>query len=526
MNFKELLIPFAFVFLATAIFQWFLTPRLEKKDEATTGQRFSAPAVAVTGPMRRDISFLERDEKQFPQHSAEQRVAEHLVPEQRVEVTTEHGNYLLSSYGASIASMTYNHEVNKTVHAIPTIIAPTDDWSQLFLLVALDEQTPFYFKLKDHQETDKNVYVTFEADTPRAAIQKKYSIYKDSYRVDLQLTINPHGDAVQPRIFFNAPQLLSAEKKSAQRAGVIDEQQSITKYYESRHVRELQDNYWTAPTFVGVEDRYFIHALVNDPQHLVQRAFYDIAAEKFQAILEGPVIKKETAWNLSFYFGPKEYASMVAIDPRLEVVLEYGWLGFISRPLFTLMKWINSFIHNFGLTIILLTLLITLVSVPFTMGLTRSSAQARDVQKKMQYIKQRYKDDPEALQREQAELIKKHGITGMMGGGGCIMSLIQLPLFFALNRILSGAIELYKAPFLWLSDLSGPDPFYILPAFVMISMLVSAMQGDNQQRIMGLVMALMFGALSVGFPAGLSLYIAVSVLVRALQAAVQKAYNL
>jgi YidC/Oxa1 family membrane protein insertase len=142
------------------------------------------------------------------------------------------------------------------------------------------------------------------------------------------------------------------------------------------------------------------------------------------------------------------------------------------------------------------------------------------MQKKLAYIEQKYKHDPERLRKEKAELISKHGMPGL---GGCLPLFAQLPIFFALSRVLTNSLELYKAPFLWVCDLSAPDPYYILPIVIALSMIFQGLSsGEGKQQFISLAMALVFGAFSARFSAGLCLYIIVGTLFFAIQTFLQE----
>ena len=146
-----------------------------------------------------------------------------------------------------------------------------------------------------------------------------------------------------------------------------------------------------------------------------------------------------------------------------------------------------------------------------------------EMQKRLQYIQQKYKDDPQARAQAQAEFMRKHGL----GLAGCLPLLMQVPIFFGLSRVLSSAIELYKTPFLWMNDLSARDPYYILPVLVMIGMLGSAFTAvDAKQRMPIIAMALAFGAVSASMSSGLVLYIALSTLLNMVQGRLFKLFRL
>lgn len=161
--------------------------------------------------------------------------------------------------------------------------------------------------------------------------------------------------------------------------------------------------------------------------------------------------------------------------------------------------------------------------VPFTLHGERSRKKHLEAQRKLQYLEQKYKHDPEALKREKAEFAKKHGISGMLG---CLPLLLQIPVFIGLQRVLSNAIELYKAPFLWIPDLSAADPYYILPATVGIGMAFQmAQSGDPRQRVANIIVAIIIAAVTANLSAGLTLFISASTLLGLAQTYIQKSLS-
>jgi len=202
---------------------------------------------------------------------------------------------------------------------------------------------------------------------------------------------------------------------------------------------------------------------------------------------------------------------MSAVDERLAKVVDYaGIFSGISRFMLWVLKWLFTYLHNYGLAILVLTFLVRLVLLPFTMNSEDSLKKRAEFDKKLKYIQQKYKDDSARLAEERAELIKKHGMPGL---GGCLPLLLQIPIFMALARVLGSTIELYKAPFAgWIHDLSAPDPLYILPVMVAASMIAQAFFVDEKQRFTMLISALIFGAVAVNFASGLTLYILASTL--------------
>jgi YidC/Oxa1 family membrane protein insertase len=505
MNIKELIGPVLFAFGITLLIQRWFAPQPQ-------------------GPARMQAPQTEQIQRTLDRNVKLADTAQAVADVQ--EVKTDYGTFQFSTAGASLVRAIYEKKSTARTLDLETI-APAARPDQACFLVAADVVTPYAYKLIERIEVTPKpdhtaVRLHYRAQTPEMTIDKIFTVHNKNYLIDLAVTVAPKGK-VYPRIFFSGPNLKVGNKVDTV-AGVAQEQQELTKYYLTRARHELQDNFWITPGIFGAEDRYFLNALVTDTDHFVQRAYYIVEQDTLTSVIEGPAIEKPTTWNLSFYMGPKESAALRAVNPQLEQVLDYGWLGFIVRPMVWFFHWLLQYIHNLGLAIILFTILIRLLLLPLTLKAAKGAERAKEMQKKLQYLKQKYKDEPELFAQEQAELFKKHGMESLSGlGGGCLPVLIQMPVFFALNRMLSSSIAMCCAPFLWISDLSSPDPI-ILPVLVGLSSYLATYQGaqDNSQRITGFVIAIMFGAFAVGFPAGLSLYIVVSTVAGAAQMFLQR----
>ncbi|HLK54514.1 MAG TPA: membrane protein insertase YidC [Candidatus Angelobacter sp.] len=213
--------------------------------------------------------------------------------------------------------------------------------------------------------------------------------------------------------------------------------------------------------------------------------------------------------------------------PDLRGIYDFGFFSFIARPLFLWLKWTyETWIHNWGWAIAFLTLVITMALLPLRISSMKSSLRMQKIQPQMKAIQEKYKryslTDPRRadMQKEMQALYKKEGVNPV---GGCFPLLLQMPFLFAFYSMLNNAIELRQANWLWIHDLSLPDPLHILPIVIIIAMFVqqrSAPQGGidpAQQKIMAFMGPMMFGAFSWGMPAGLSIYLALSTLLGWLQ---------
>ncbi|MCB4744584.1 MAG: membrane protein insertase YidC [Sulfurovum sp.] len=215
---------------------------------------------------------------------------------------------------------------------------------------------------------------------------------------------------------------------------------------------------------------------------------------------------------LGGYIGPKEYKTLEAINPELTDAIEFGWFTFLSKPFFKVLLWIHNHIGNWGWAIILFTLLVKLILFPLSYKGMMSMQKLKDLAPKMKEIREKYKDDSAKLNMKMMEMYKKHGANPM---GGCLPMLLQIPVFFALYRVLLNANELQGAVWIpaWIENLATADPYYILPILMGFSMWFQQKITPNnftdplQEKIFQffpVLMALMF--IIMPFPSGLVLY--------------------
>ncbi|MGE0625105.1 MAG: membrane protein insertase YidC [Pseudomonadales bacterium] len=213
-------------------------------------------------------------------------------------------------------------------------------------------------------------------------------------------------------------------------------------------------------------------------------------------------------WSTRFYAGPKDQKRLETIAPNLNLTVDYGFLWWLAVPLFQLLDWLHGFVDNWGLAIILLTVLVKLVLYPLSAASYRSMANMRRVAPQMKRLQERYADDRQKLSQEMMNLYKKEQVNPL---GGCLPMLLPMPIFIALYWVLYESVELRQAPFIgWIHDLSVMDPYFILPLLMGGSMyltqLMSPAVGDPMQVRMMKLMPIMFTVLFLFFPAGLVLY--------------------
>ena len=250
----------------------------------------------------------------------------------------------------------------------------------------------------------------------------------------------------------------------------------------------------------------------------VATMFYDFEKGMNVSILkqedDNPLIFVEGKQNLHLggYIGPKEYHTLKAINPELTDAIEFGWFTFLSKPFFKVLLWIHGLIGNWGWAIILFTLLVKLVLFPLSYKGMMSMQKLKDLAPKMKELKEKYKGDPAKLNAQMMEMYKKNGANPM---GGCLPMLLQIPVFFALYRVLLNADELQGAVWIpgWIDNLAIADPYYILPILMGASMWFQQKITPNnftdplQEKIFQWFPVIMAGMFIImPFPSGLVLY--------------------
>ncbi|HET6905475.1 MAG TPA: membrane protein insertase YidC [Rhodanobacteraceae bacterium] len=224
--------------------------------------------------------------------------------------------------------------------------------------------------------------------------------------------------------------------------------------------------------------------------------------------------------NASLYVGPKAQDTLSTIAPGLDLTIDYGIFTVIAQPLFWILSKFHAFVGNWGIAIILLVLLIKALFFKLTEQQFKAGAKMRKLTPKIQALKERYGEDKQKQQQAMMELYKKEKVNPM---AGCLPSLVQIPVFFALYYVLMYSVELRHAPFFgWIHDLSAPDPYFILPALYTITMIATqfltpaAGMDPTQAKIMK-VMPIVFAVMFAFFPAGLTLYYVVNGLTSVIQ---------
>jgi YidC/Oxa1 family membrane protein insertase len=352
--------------------------------------------------------------------------------------------------------------------------------------------------------------------------KKIYTFHRDSYIVDISYKVlNPTNTAWVGYQYnqFKRTQLDSqgsfnpATMVPSYTGGAIYDKEEKYRKISFSDMQDENISILTTNGWVGMLQHYFVGSwLLEDNKK------YEIFSNKaagnnyffgYKSLVPVSIQPgKAGELSTSLYVGPKETSRLKAAAPGLELTVDYGWLTVISSPLYWLLNKIHSVVGNWGWAIIILTMMIKLVFYPLSAASHKSMANMRKMTPRIKTLKERYADDKQKLNQAMMKLYKEEKINPL---GGCLPVLIQIPVFIALYWALLESVELRQAPWvLWIKDLSAPDPYFILPILMGVSMLaqqlLSAVAMDPMQKKIMMAMPIVFTFFFLFFPSGLVLY--------------------
>ena len=264
--------------------------------------------------------------------------------------------------------------------------------------------------------------------------------------------------------------------------------------------------------WIGFSQHYFISAWIPDPESINRYSVRRNELNQYFGVFTSEAFTVPSgstgSETVQYYAGPKDQYVLAEIAPNLDLTIDYSFLWFLAAPIYWLLRQINDFVGNYGVSIILLTVIVKALFYKLSETQYKSMAGMRRLMPKMQQIKERYGDDRMRLQKETMELYKKEKLNPF---GGCLPMLVQMPVFIALYWVLLESVELRHAPFvLWLQDLSVRDPYFVLPLLMGATMYLqtklSPTPADPMQAKVMTLMPIMMTVLFLWFPAGLVLY--------------------
>ena len=334
--------------------------------------------------------------------------------------------------------------------------------------------------------------ITFDYSDGHTVVRKTFRFQKDSYLSQISTDINTDGQPVDNFLawrggFGDFTVTNPAAKQQTIYFNVTDNK------LKEQTVSAAKNGPVTASgnfSFAGIEDAYFTAVFLPETNNATMQevTFADTTITPFSdkavpyvgaAVSMGPVN------HFKVFAGPKDYDLLKRVDPKLEQLVNFGWLSILAKPLFLVVNWFNdNVVHNFGWAIVVVTIVINFALFPLKLNNMKSMRKMQALKPQIDTINAKYKNikmtDPRKAEQNQEvmDLYKKHGVNPM---GGCVPMLLQIPFFFAFYAVLRVSVEMRGAPWLWIHDLSQPETsaIKILPIVMIVSQFI--MQGMTPQ---------------------------------------------
>ena len=362
-------------------------------------------------------------------------------------------------------------------------------------------KTPYSSNLKEANLVDGHAKVTLTQKLSDLVVTKNLTFYSDGH-YDVQISMSKD---VRYYVYlgmhptFSDKQMMSVEGVMVYSSNEIS---TIVKDGDAENMTSYVDT-----VLVSSFSQYFASIFYNVGRDTTIKVDRDRD--------DNPVVFMEGSKEFSFngYIGPKDYKILNSINPELTNAIEYGWFTFAAAPLFQFLMFLHDYVGNWGWAIVILTLVIRILLFPLTFKGMLSMAKLKEVSPKVKELQAKFKGDPQRMNAAVMELYKKEGANPL---GGCLPLLLQIPVFFAIYRVLLNAVELKGAEWIfWITDLAHMDPTYVLPIIMGATMfyqqhITPSNFTDPMQEKIFKFLPLIFTFFFITFPAGLVLYWAVN----------------
>lgn len=502
---KRTLLAIVLALIVLVLYQFLVPPTKPPKMEEQKVEKGISPATKTT------------EEKEKTPHKAKEPISTEVIEEKLIHVDTELYRAILTNKGAVIKSLELKKYTDKDKipvqllqtkepSILPLSILPTGNSQEMnkgILKGTYKVDTEKVTLSKDH---GKETVTFFYQDLSGASVKKILTFYSNDYRIDLKiLTEGITGDYT---LSLGQDFGIFEPKEGYGHVGPVSRIDGNNIMSNRDKIKEPL-NYKGNIAWTALEDKYFTAALAP-----ISKVDGVVVNKIGDSVSTGLIVMSQDG-EFIIYAGPKEYDRLKTLKVGLEEIIDYGWfpLGrtgnkLLALPFFRLLKLFYSFLDNYGLAIMLLTILIKVIFIPLTNKSQKSMKAMQALTPKINEIREKFKKDPQRMNKEIMGLYKKNKVNPM---GGCLPMLLQLPVFIALYNVLMYSIELRGAPFyLWIRDLSSKDPFYVLPIVMGISMFIqqkmTPTSADPMQAKIMLVLPVIFTFMFLSLPSGLVLY--------------------
>ena len=535
---KRTLIAFALSFLILVIWSALFTPtgrQTPPAEQPSQVQEAQKPTVepAPVEPLPQATAPAAQ-QPALPAH-------EPAIPEQTIRVETPLYAVTWSSVGGVIRSFKLKKYLETADPGSPPIdLVNLKDQDDGFLGIRFTRDGAAQARPVRYEASETSIQVNPDSgpktlvltgqDSSGVVLEHTYTFHPEQYRIDVETRVVNRGNApVEGAVSARLQNLPPQDKKSYY--GFVGIALLLNDELEELKPKKMKDEEKRLSGEIGwmaYEDDYFMSAVlpVTDGEgrfrgRLLPSGALD-ARYLSPAVTLGP--REQVTSRLALYMGPRDLTILNAFGQGLERAVNFGWTDIIAKPLLHGLRFCYGYVHNYGLAILILTVLIKILFWPLTHKSYKSMKEMQKIQPLMAKIREKYKGNKEQMNREMMQLYKTYKVNPM---GGCLPMLIQIPVFLALFRILSSSIELRHAPFgLWITDLSAPDRLFNFPfqipfmappsgipvltllmgASMFLQQKMSPAPGDPTQAKVMMFLPLIFTFVFINFPSGLVLY--------------------
>ncbi len=447
---------------------------------------------------------------------------------QRIEVITDLFHVVIDTRGGDLRQVDLlEYPVSTEADSLPFSLLEEGD-RQLFiaqsgLRVGKGEEPTHHAEFQAAQynyelaEGDDVVEVPLRwTDSQGVEVVKLYRFRRGSYVIEVDFQVNNQSDAVWKARPYYQLQRTPLEQTSrflyTYTGGIL---YSPLEGYEKISFDDMEDETLSRSVTDGwaaMIQHYFVGAWIpptDEAQHYYSRA---LKGERYVIGMIGPSLSvtpgEMSSTQARMWVGPKLQHEMEATAPGLELTVDYGKLTFIAKPIFWLLEQIHSIVGNWGWSIIFLTMVIKLAFYKLSETSYKSMANMRKLAPRLKSLKDRYGDDKQKLNKAMMDMYKTEKVNPL---GGCLPVLVQIPVFISLYWVLLESVEMRQAPFaLWIQNLSAPDPYFILPLIMGVTMIIQqklnpAPMDPMQAKVM-MILPVVFTVFFAFFPSGLVLY--------------------
>ncbi len=361
--------------------------------------------------------------------------------------------------------------------------------------------------------------ITFTGHFEGLTIIRNLTFRADSYQFSEDLVVlNSQGQRIQGplNITLDTPKLVENETRFNRTNVVYYSQNSLSTEDDTDDLKQGISSDGLVK-WAGIDSNYFLLSMVPEKGDMYFKGSYKDTI--YQVSLEKKVVvppQSQARLSMVYYLGPKIKSYLAKAPNNLKAAIHYGWLDIISKPLIEILNFFYKYVGNYGIAIILLTIVIKILFWPLSHKSYKSMERMKKLQPMMKKLKEDYKDDRQKMNQELMRLYKTYKVNP---AGGCLPMILQIPVFIGLYEALLGATELrhasfiYHVPFtdyIWLADLSAKDPFYVTPVVMGLSMFLqqklSPTAGDPMQAKIMLIMPIFLTFIFLNFPSGLVIY--------------------